>query len=1740
MSFSNRQSIYSTTSAAPYGGMQSNQPGTLTTSSLLSALHNAYLSGAVYPLDSATSVVVNASSPRGGSEFIGIFDEELGMRAWEHARRRAEDQTIVLTSLHSPSPSLLLPVLSTLPAAPDLLNTCLNLIHSFTNCLTPEAPFSLPFHRGLAVSVQISLSGAISGAHISLSDAGLAVENGLLHIPAEPGYRAFDVFYYLLSAVSTPAERQGLGLQSPDKYTLLARSNTYTLPNFLPTADDTAAAEDWRTNLRAVGIKGGMLRGLLSVLAGILKLGNAVGLLVDEEVVDEVCSDVAGLLGVDPEVLAKRMGDSEREHFIGTVYELVVEWIITKANEAIVADFAARKDAATDSDGSQEGDTVQITILELPNEKLARAVCLKGVFDDESGLNIEMKTDGVPVPNASSTVIREMKAAWGDAETACLVGMGREREYEQDRREQIIEKAGREVEDGGFLKEVLFPAEFGRSPATVRLDVSQLLAASRAWYHLNLCPTAGVLPTDDLHSQSQPWSASSVSRQLRTWRLPEWANRRNKRIDFTADFDFDEFAVRYAVLGCSGGRDGVESWVLERGWSNGEVVVGNERVWMREPCWWEAENMLDIKQPGVAPGMMGLGAMGAMGGMPMDTRYAVNTNGSGYFPPMNAAAYDQAASREHLLRASAMSGNSPSPVGHEEQPTLLGQYEANQYTAPGDVELGEKTHIEERPVTTSRKLWVGFVWALTFWIPSFMLRYIGRMKRPDVRMAWREKLVLVWLIFFLNALIIFWIVIFARLLCPDIDKAWSRNNVARHQGENDFWVSIHGQVYDITSFYTLQHSDITGQDTTKEAMLEFAGQDLSPYFPPLFYLGCPELVTDKAFKLQYNDTNAQSVPTAVHWSGSQTPFITSALHNPDWYAQTFLPRMKEYWTGNLVWDKNQIKKQGVAYNKPWAIINDEVFDLTDYFYTAEMFNNAAEYRFLDSGLEDLFQQNPGSDITAMYNKNINSTTKAPNMRCLKNMFYVGKVDFRYGPRCQASGYVLLGFAAMMCAVILVKFLAALQLGTKRRPAQQDKFVICQVPAYTEGEDQLRKALDSLTALNYDNKRKLLFVICDGMVVGGGNDRPTPNIVLEILGVDPKVDPPALPFKSVGEGNAQLNYGKVYSGLYEYEGCVVPYIVVVKCGKPTEATKPGNRGKRDSQVLVLDFLNKVHHRTPMSPLQLEMFHQINNIIGVDPELYEYILMVDADTSVKEDALNRLVAACAHDAKIAGICGETSLENEERSWWTMIQVYEYYISHHLAKAFESLFGSVTCLPGCFCMYRLRTADKGRPLIISSKVIDEYSDGIVDTLHKKNLLSLGEDRYLTTLMTKHFPNMSFKFVPDAYAMTAAPESWSVLLSQRRRWINSTVHNLAELMFLEEMCGFCLFSMRFVVFLDLFGTIILPATCIYLGYLIYVIATKTGPFPYLSLAMIAGVYGLQAVIFIVKRQWQHVGWMIIYIIAFPIYSFVLPIYSFWAQDDFSWGSTRIVVGETGAKKIVATVEPPFDPKSIPLQTWDEYATKNKLPGRRGGGGTEKFGDNGYDAYEMDDMHSMYSSVKPASTILTGLPNMGGQPYMPPRSPAMLGNRHSTYSAYTNMTAVPDQGQHQRLMSMGGMSTGDYWQDGGHQQGKPGPLSTGMPSSDNLLSVHTPPPRGLSTTPLGFPQSRPVSQVDFTRMGGGPDDESIVETIRHVLREVDLETITKKQVRALVEQRLQTECQGERRLFLDRMIDAELANMPM
>ncbi len=1350
---SNRMSMYSLASDGPRGASQ--QATQVSTTTLLNAVHNIYLASSPYRLDAGTSLVVNtwltASQPGLDGQPGGTVDPSLAMRAWEHARRRAEDGCIILASLHSSAPSVLRPFLASLPlSTPSSLFKALGAIEPFLRCVTPYNP-STPLQTALGVTLTLNLAGNLTAASLALSQGGIDTIRGLLSIPAAKGNRAFDVFYYLLTSASTPAEREFLGLKSAADYSLLSRSGTYEPPSYLPTADDAAAADDFRAALKDIGIKGSAHRNLISILAGLLKLGNTLDYGVDEDVLDEVCDDVGGLLGVEPEVLARDCSTEDRRVFIGGLYEALVDWVISKANEAIAAQMARIRDGDESLDGSRgartpnsnedNGDTVCLTILEIPDPVLGKAMSLRGIFDDTTGINAEMKQDGVDITAAGSSVLRETENAISEVgpDLGIMTGpAGRERIHVLEKREELLEKIVLSADSDGFLRSLLMPTggegvNLGR---TGRLYLASILASSRAWYHLSIHPTddsPASLAT--LPSMNSAWSAGTVSRQLRAWRLPEWANRRNKNLDFTADFDFEEFIQRYASLGCRDGRDGIESWILERGWSNGEVVVGHERIWMRENAWWEAESMLDLKpETGMGPGLVPPMLAGGM-----ESGYSAD--GSGFFqPPMIGdggpnGSQDQLLLQQHQrnFSQSALSlGPSPmggaasvagmGPMGTGMAPSIMGASAMGagdnvrpipQRVLKGDYGLGTKGDdmrgqlyynedgdfigldpelasgkaITSEPTTKSRRIWVAFVWMLTFWIPSPLLRYVGRMKRPDVRMAWREKLVLCMLIVLLNAAIVFWIVAFGRLLCPNYDKAWTADELSRHQGADDFWVSIHGKVYDISKFWKIQHSDIAGQDVSESTMQPLAGLNLDPYFAPPLMLSCPGLVTDKSLALQFNTT--LNDPSASHTSGFLQPVTKSKLHNDDWYTARFLPGIKKYYHGDLVWSKKSIASQGENENKEWIIYDGSVFDLSDYFYTLGLMNNLPTYSFLNSDLTDAVKSAPGTDITLTWNKIIadaetNSTERANianSLNCIRNNFYVGLPDFRYTPRCQVDGYVLLAFTIIICCVIGIKFLSALQFGSKRRPAPQDKFVICQVPAYTEGEDSLRKALDSLTALQYDNKRKLICVICDGVIVGAGNDRPTPKIVLDILGVDPKVDPPALPFKSVGPGSDQLNYGKVFSGLYEFEGNVVPYLVIVKVGKESEQskTKPGNRGKRDSQILLMSFLNRVHHRAPMNPLELEMFHQINNVIGVDPELYEYLLMVDADTCVREDSLNRLVAACANDAKIAGICGETSLQNEERSWWTMIQVYEYFISHHMAKAFESLFGSVTCLPG-----------------------------------------------------------------------------------------------------------------------------------------------------------------------------------------------------------------------------------------------------------------------------------------------------------------------------------------------------------------------------------------------------------------------------------------------------------------------------
>jgi chitin synthase len=181
-------------------------------------------------------------------------------------------------------------------------------------------------------------------------------------------------------------------------------------------------------------------------------------------------------------------------------------------------------------------------------------------------------------------------------------------------------------------------------------------------------------------------------------------------------------------------------------------------------------------------------------------------------------------------------------------------------------------------------------------------------------------------------------------------------------------------------------------------------------------------------------------------------------------------------------------------------------------------------------------------------------------------------------------------------------------------------VLCLVTVYNESMPGLRTTFDSVATSEYPNSHKLLLVICDGTVKGAGESAPTTDYVVSMmkdLAVPAgQVEPHS--YVAIATGYKRHNMAKVYAGFYKYDSKTVPVdkqqrvpmICIAKCGSPLESkeSKPGNRGKRDSQIILMSFLQKVLFDERMTELEFEIFNGIWKITGLSPDIYDSILMV----------------------------------------------------------------------------------------------------------------------------------------------------------------------------------------------------------------------------------------------------------------------------------------------------------------------------------------------------------------------------------------------------------------------------------------------------------------------------------------------------------------------------------------------------
>ncbi|KAI8925582.1 chitin synthase-domain-containing protein [Entophlyctis helioformis] len=851
---------------------------------------------------------------------------------------------------------------------------------------------------------------------------------------------------------------------------------------------------------------------------------------------------------------------------------------------------------------------------------------------------------------------------------------------------------------------------------------------------------------------------------------------------------------------------------------------------------------------------------------------------------------------------------------------------------------GAMSNMLAKPLDDSRPTpWVVFSWLTTCCFPSAILSSCG-IKNRSSQQAWREKVALCWVSAVLCAMVIFFLIFFNNILCP-------ANLLA-----NTVDINVYGGVVVFGRMYNSLLATPPYNTLFEQTDALFSGIDASGSFEQAPISSC-QLPIVSRFK--FAGVKSSCAPDCINLD----ELITRHNFKP-------FETVKGNTGQNVSVQPDPAYEWGEVKRRSLIVIRQKVLNLAPYF---DAFPDPVPGDIIDPLLRKAQAINDGTRILWQH-----PDVPAEAINCLTEKYYAGVLS-QLPMSCIMSRLFTIVVSVVVISILLTRFFMALffdwfianrmirdpspadlamnnhqgsPLSSVPRkgavalrqdpnvprpvPNPTDMYTVLFVTCYSEGEDALRTTIDSLASTDYDDSKKILIVVADGLVKGSGNDDTTPNLLIKMMDHDTTFGetPEAFSYVAIATGPKQHNMARVYSGSYEYKGRHVPMVLVVKCGTPVEADqpKPGNRGKRDSQLILMNFFSRVVLNDRMTPLDYDIFRKIHHLTGVTPDQFEIVLMVDADTRVAPDSLRFMINAMQNDSRIIGLCGETRIANKRSSWVTAIQVFEYFISHHLGKSFESVFGGVTCLPGCFCMYRIKTQKDGAvlPILANPDIIEQYSTNEVYTLHQKNLLLLGEDRFLSTLMLRTFPKRHMVFVPAAFCKTTVPDDFSTLVSQRRRWINSTIHNLMELVFVNNLCGIFCFSMQFIVFMDLIGTAVLPAALCAAYYLIYAAAAKTvydNVTAYLNLSMLlVAIFLPMLLVIFTARRVHYILWMFVYLLALPVWQIILPLYAFWHFDDFSWGETRKVTGEGKSGGHHDDEVGLFDGSKIPFKRWDEY----------------------------------------------------------------------------------------------------------------------------------------------------------------------------------------------------------------------------
>jgi hyaluronan synthase len=155
--------------------------------------------------------------------------------------------------------------------------------------------------------------------------------------------------------------------------------------------------------------------------------------------------------------------------------------------------------------------------------------------------------------------------------------------------------------------------------------------------------------------------------------------------------------------------------------------------------------------------------------------------------------------------------------------------------------------------------------------------------------------------------------------------------------------------------------------------------------------------------------------------------------------------------------------------------------------------------------------------------------------------------------------------------------------------------------------------------------------------------------------------------------------------------------------------------------------------------------------------EFLIYVDSDSFLLPGAIHKILQGLV-DPTVAAVAGHTDVENVSVNMLTKMQDVRYFVSYRVMKAAESVFGAVSCCPGCFSAYR-------KSCVLN--VLDRW-------LHQRFLgryCTYGDDRSLTNYLLRDYRIL---YDDEALATTIVPEKWGKYIRQQARWKRSWVREM------------------------------------------------------------------------------------------------------------------------------------------------------------------------------------------------------------------------------------------------------------------------------------------------------------------------------------------------------------------------------